>query len=157
MHTSELTPERGAVEIKLDRPRILFFSNVSTMLLVEKYGIGFLRELYGVTPRGNDIVLELKSLDALEYFTWAGLQDQARELGETVTLKQVHDLIPPAAIERVFNKVFQALTRTVYTPAAPKAMGKEEAAAPAEKPTAKKRPAKKGSTLRMRRGLRLER
>ncbi|HZL20540.1 MAG TPA: hypothetical protein VFG23_22605 [Polyangia bacterium] len=136
----ELTPQRGAIAIQLDRPRVLFFDMNATWLLIQKYGHSFIPELYTLTgeitddPRSRS--LQLKSMDALAYFLWAGLQADAKQHGEEFTLEQATEQLRPFTYTKIFNAVVVALVGGTLTPAAP---GKTEA-----EPARPARPATKG-------------
>ena len=76
---NEVTLERGAMPIVLDRPRLVFYDMRSTWLLVQKYG-DFKRALYTVrgTVENKNVELVLKDIEALQFFLWAGLQAECR-------------------------------------------------------------------------------
>jgi hypothetical protein len=131
----ELTPQRGAIAIDLDRPRILFFDMDATWLLIQKYGESFVPELYTLSGGIGDPLaqreLKLKSPDALAYFLWAGLQADAKEHGEDLTLAEARAQLRPWTYTRIFQAVVLALVGGTSTPVPP---GKPEA--PAARPAA---------------------
>ena len=112
---------RGGTPIDLDRTRVLFFDKAATWLLVQRYGTAFLAALYAPGKNG---AVELQSMDVLAFFLWAGLQAQARELGEDLTPERVEEFIVPLKIGEILNKVIIALARGIQTPPEP---GKAEA------------------------------
>jgi len=101
----------------------------ATWLLIQQYGEGFIPELYTLTgavaddPKSRTI--KLKSMDALAYFLWAGLQADALRHDEEFTLEQAAEQLRPFTYTRIFNAVVVALVGGTLTPAAP---GKTEAA-----------------------------
>jgi hypothetical protein len=123
----KILPQRGAIPITLGDPareRILFFDMAATWILVEKYGVGFLAELYTVVPNPLNPVkakLGLKSLDALKFFLWAGLQAEISLTEETLSLAEVEEFLRPWTFQPIFNAVVMAVTGAVATPALPKA------------------------------------
>jgi hypothetical protein len=148
-----ITASRGAIAITLGdpaRPRILFFAMSATALLVEKYGVGFLGALYTVKRNPDDAKetkLELKSLDTLAYFLWAGLQEEISDTDEVLTEAEAREFLRPWTLQNIFNAVVMAITGAVSTPAQP---GKAEAA---EAKTASPSAAvAKGSISKRRRG-----
>ncbi len=124
----DITPQRGAIAIDLDRTRLLFFDLSATWLLIQKYGHGFIAELSTLDKDRN---VELKSLDVLAYFLFAGLQAEAKQRGEDVTLEQAQEFLRPYTYLRVFRAVILALNGAASTPDQP---GKLQAAEPAAKP-----------------------
>jgi hypothetical protein len=126
-----ITASRGAIAITLgDVPRLrtLFFPKSATALLVEKYGVGFLGALYTVKRNPADAKqtkLELKSLDTLAYFLWAGLQEEISGTGEYLSENEADEFIRPWTLVNIFNATVMAITGAVSTPAQP---GKAEAA-----------------------------
>lgn len=149
-----LTPERGAIPIQLDCPRILFFDAAASFLLVQRFGMGFAAALYELdknTPDG----LRLRSVEALQYFLWAGLQADLKTRNEELTLEQVEGLIRPWTLPMIFRKTVLALVGATHAPEPVR--GKDEAADSSSKPAAKKTARRKVSTLKTRSGLRLQR
>jgi hypothetical protein len=124
----ELTAQRGAVAVPLDKPRILFFDMPATWLLIQRYGKHFVPALYKVTPQGE---LELQDIEALAYFLWAGLQAECKLTGDTFTLEQAADQIRPFSYVRIFNAVVVALVGGTSAPP-----GKTAAAGAAAEPAA---------------------
>jgi hypothetical protein len=144
--------QRGAHPITLDgRERILFFDLAATWLLVEKYGVHFNTALYGVERNEGTTSLKLKSLTALQFFLWAGLQSDLEE-GEVLTLEQAGDFMRPWLLIEIFNKTVLALTGQMVTPDLPP--GKTDAAGERSTPIARSRPSQKASTSRKPRGSR---
>jgi hypothetical protein len=142
----QITAQRGAIAITLGdtpRRRTLFYSMGPTWLLVEKYGVGFLGELYTSEQVGGQSRLKLKSLDALRFFLWAGLQEEISGTGEELTEAEVGDFIRPWTMQNIFNAVVMAVTGAVSTPVLP---GKAEAAEAKTASQSAARPAAKGST-----------
>lgn len=142
-----IEPQRGAIPITLGDPgrlRTLFFPMSATWLLVERYGVNFLGELYTV----KNSKLTLKSLDALRFFLWAGLQAELVDTDETFTEDEAAELLRPWTFERIFNAVVMAVTGATVTPALP---GKGNAAVAPASPSAVRAPAK-ASTSTKRRG-----
>jgi hypothetical protein len=127
----KITAARGAIAVTLgDVPRLrtLFFAKSATMLLVEKYGVGFLGALYTVKrnpENAKETKLELKSLDTLAYFLWAGLQEEISDTDEVLTEAEAEQFLRPWTLHNIFNAVVMAITGAVSTPAEP---GKAEAA-----------------------------
>ncbi len=131
---ADLTLQRGAIPVDLDRPRILFFDMAATWLLIQRYGPKFLLELYRVK---DDSVLELASMDALAYFLFAGLQADAEAHGETLSPKQAQDFLRPWNYRAIFESVVYAVVGATSTPAQPgKAPADGVAAGPAVAPAA---------------------
>jgi hypothetical protein len=135
--------QRGAHPIALDRPRILFFDLAATWLLVAKYGLNFNTALYSVARGETTTSLNLKSLIALQFFLWAGLQSDLAE-GEVLTLEQTAEFMRPWLLIDIFNKTVLALTGQMATPDLPP--GKAAAAATPTSAANKSRPSRKGST-----------
>lgn len=122
----ELSLQRGAVPVNLDRPRVLFFDHAATWLLIQRFGPNFLPELYTVdTTPGAAEPLKLKSMDALVFYLWAGLQREATTAGETLTLDEVGLFVTPFDYLKIFNSVVIALGGATRTPS----QGKAEAPA----------------------------
>jgi hypothetical protein len=142
--------QRGAMPIELDRPRIVFFDMAATWLLVQRYGIDFIRELYTIEGKGATAKLKPSSADAVTFFLWAGLQAELVDTGETLALEEVTKLIGPWNFARIFHVLTYALSGATRTPAMP---GKDEAAGAAAKPGPRDlAAARKGSITRRRSG-----
>ncbi len=113
---------RGGTPITLDKPRVVFFDKTATWLLFRKYGNGFAGALYSAQriPAADGtparIEIELKDMDALHFFLWAGLQADANAHGETLTMEEVEDFLKPLTFQQVFDAVVLALTRGIETP-----------------------------------------
>ncbi len=123
---------RGGTPIDLDRPRIVFFDMLATERIYRRYKTTSVAVLYtsrriepahkGGKP-GYEV--ELTDITALQYFLWAGLQADAEDAGDTLTLDDVASFINPISFERIFNAVIVALSNCFKTPALP---GKADAA-----------------------------
>lgn len=122
--------QRGFIPIDLDKRRTLAFDHNATWLLIQKYGPRFLPELYRVK---DGSLFELVSMDALAYFLWAGLQRDARQNREELTLEQVAEFLRPWTYVSIFERVILAVVGATATPALP---GKEAADGGAAKPAA---------------------
>jgi len=142
--------QRGAMPIELDRPRIIFFDMAATWLLVQKYGMSFIRELYTVERKGKDANLILTSPDALAFFLWVGLQAELVDTDETLSLEQTTALIGPWNFGTIFRMLTYALSGATQTPAVP---GKSPAAGAAAKPGPRSLRAVRGSTTPRHNGL----
>jgi hypothetical protein len=131
----ELNVQRGAIPVDLDRQRTLIFDHAATWLLIQRYGPRFITELYRV-KEGNRF--ELVSMDALAYFLWAGLQRDAKQRGEELTLVQAADFLRPWNYNQIFERVIFAVVGATATPAmlATGAQGKGSADGEAAKPAA---------------------
>ena len=130
-----LIPQRGAIHITLDRKRILFFDMQASWLLFNRFGDDiiaalFTREKQAEAPEQFNI--KLTSPEALQFYLWAGLQAEAREHGETVTLEQCGDFIRPLTIRTIFAAVARALMESTVAPEPPP--GKADAPGPTAKP-----------------------
>lgn len=131
----KIEAQRGAVPITLGEPprrRTLFFGMAATWSLVERYGVGFLGELYTVKRNGKDASLALRSLDSLRFFLWAGLQEEISDTDEILTEAEVGEFLRPWTMVPIFNAVVMAVTGAASMPSPP---GKdlaagEEAASP---------------------------
>ncbi len=153
----DLLGQRGAQPITLDgRRRVCLFDMAATWLLVQKYGLDFATHLYSIGSHDSAVAnIELKSINALHFFLWAGLQADAREHKEVLELGDIEPFMRPWLLPQIFNAVFLALVGNTYVPE-PK--GKDEAASPAAQPAAPKVAGKKKvSTLTMRSGLLMHR
>jgi hypothetical protein len=141
----KITAARGAIAITLDRPRILFFDLAGTWLLVQRYGAGFVRELYSLEKSLAGRTVKLKSTDALRYFLWAGLQAEISDTGEVLTEEDAAEFIHPWTLENIFNALVMAITGAISTPAPP---GKPEASAPPPSPPATSKKTKASTSAR---------
>jgi hypothetical protein len=130
MASTELTPQRGAIPVDLDRPRVLFFDHNATWLLIQKYGERFVPELYRVNEKRE---LVLHSMDALAYFLWAGVQRDALEQGAPFTLTDAQDALRPYTYTRIFKAVLLAVVGGTAAPAPP---GKPQAPGAEPEPSA---------------------
>src|SRR6185437_15472565 len=128
----ELTLQRGAIPVDVDRQRILFFDHNATWLLLQKYGPRFIIELYRV-PDPKVPRFELVSMDALAFFLFAGLQADAKRRGEELTLEQAQAFLTPWTYEKIFERVVYAVVGATATPAM---LGKAAADDAAAKPSA---------------------
>jgi hypothetical protein len=146
---SELTRQRGAHPVQLDRERIIFFDASATWLLVEKYGAAFLPELYLVDRDGATTTLKLRSVPVLQFFLFAGLQADARLAGENLTFEDCEQYIRPWTMLPLFNALVKALSGAVFSPPE---TGKASAAPVGAKAAPKRRPLPVVSTLRRRSG-----
>ena len=137
---------RGAFPVTLDRERVVFFDMTATWMLIKKYGKQFLPSLY--VP-GTGTSIELVSMDALVFFLYAGLQKDAKDHGETLTLEQVETFVTSWNFEEVLRRVTYACVGVMATPAMLGEMRTVVAsAAPAvvENPAAPSVPASPGPT-----------
>lgn len=127
-----ITASRGAIAVTVGDPprlRTLFFAKSATALLVEKYGVGFLGALYTVKRHPADpkkTMLDLKSLDTLAYFLWAGLQEEISDTDEILTEAEAEQFLRPWTLQNIFNATVMAITGAVSTPPLPP--GKAQAA-----------------------------
>lgn len=142
---------RGGVPLKLDRERVVFYTNQSTWLLVKKYGMRFISALYKTVPQSDEDVaagvppeVEIKDMAVLEHFLHIGLLADAEEQGESLSLQRVQDFITPYTMPRIFNAVIEALGRDVTSAELP---GKAEAAQSSPDRAATEMGAAKSSTL----------
>lgn len=125
--------QRGQWPVDLDRRRIIFFDNKATWLLYQQYGRRFLPKLYTVPDPKRPMELKLESMEALEYFLWAGLQWDARRNGEQLTQEQAAAFLHPWDYERTFQAVVFAVVGATAAPVLP---GKKEADGAAAEPAA---------------------
>lgn len=132
----KISAARGAIAITLDRPRILFFPMDATFVLVRKYGVDFLSELYTVDRREGGAKLTLKSPDALRFFLWQGLQAEISDTEEVLDEAEAGEFIMPWTIATIFNALVMALTGAMSTP--PEAPGKKLAEGSPASPAAKR-------------------
>jgi hypothetical protein len=144
----KIEPQRGAIPITLDRPRVLFFDMAATWLLAQRYGAGFVGALYTLERSGKEFSVKLKDPRALAYFLWAGLQAEISDTDELLTEQQAEAFIRPWTFQAIFNAVVLAITGGTATPVMP---GKPNgaAASPVEAPAPKQR---RASTTTRRRG-----
>jgi hypothetical protein len=117
-------PQRFFIPVELDRRRVLAFDNKATFVVYQKYGAGFWRELYEADPnapepeeKGKGRAFRIRSLDALEFFLWAGLQRDAEAAGEVLTLEDVAAMILPTTIADLAGALLVALAATQRRPA----------------------------------------
>jgi hypothetical protein len=108
----ELSPERGAVTLTLDRPYILLYAMRATDLLRTRFGPNYLAALYTVN-HGN---VEITSMEALAYYLWAGLREWVRQTGEEITLEEAENMVRPFTEKRVGAAVLTAVTRNYMAP-----------------------------------------
>lgn len=107
--------QRFFVPVELDRRRVLAFDNRATFLVFQRFGPGFLRELYEPDPEKGKTI-RLRSIEAFTYFLWAGLQRDADAAGETLTVEGVADLIAPDTIGELAEALIIALSSTRKRP-----------------------------------------
>ncbi len=103
-------PTRAHIPVELDRERILCFDHRATWLLMQKYGPSFMSEIF---EKDSQLLggVRVRSLDVLVYFLWAGLQRDAQDAGETLSIEDVEALIDPLSIQRLFVGLVRALNR----------------------------------------------
>lgn len=114
--------QRFFIPVMLDRERVLCFDNRAAFRIFQRYGAAFWRELYESDP--NDPApdtrhgprLRLKSQEAFEFFLWVGLQRDADEAGETLTIEQVQEFILPTTINDLAGALLIALAATRTRP-----------------------------------------
>ena len=124
----EITAQRGAVSVVIEgEERKLWFDMAATWLLIQKYGPKFFKELYRVVGDGE---FELVSMDALGYFLYVGLQEDAKRKHRTITLQEAQDFLRPWTYAEIFQAVLYAVVGATVTP------GKAPATDPAAKPVA---------------------
>lgn len=129
----ELTLQRGAIPVDLDRRRVLFFDHAGTWLLLQKYGPRFLPALYRIKdPKSFEF--ELVSMDALAFFLYVGLQADAKAHGEEVTLEQAQGFLHPWSYAGIFRRIVLAVVGATATP--DMSLGKSEADGGAAQPAA---------------------
>ena len=141
--TRTFETQRGAVAITLDRPRFIFFDMAATGLLIERFGMNIAAELYSVHKTPADLDIRLRSADNLAAFLHAGLQCEAAQRGETLSLEEAEDFIRPVTVRPIFAAVMQAFLVNTVTPELPEA-GKPGKAQP--KPKRGKRVSAKNAT-----------
>jgi hypothetical protein len=130
--TSALLLQRGAHPVKLDRERILFFDHIATFELTNKYGPLFMAALYEVQVMPDKSVkVKLKDPEAVPYFLWQGLQAEARENREEVSLEFATAQIRPWTMKKIFDALVMALTGATYV-----APGKQQAPGESSQPSA---------------------
>ena len=110
-------PQRFFIPVELDRVRVLCFDSRSTFRIYQRYGAGFWRELFesdpNVEPDKDGIrPVRLRSQEAFEFFLWAGLQRDAEDAGEILTIEQIQEHILPTTIGDLFNALLVALAAT---------------------------------------------
>ncbi len=128
-------PQRAWIPVSLDRQRVLAFDNRATWLLMERYGPAFTSELY--EKRGSGV--HVKNLEAFEYFVWAGLQRDAREAGESLSIEQVQEFIRPMYVPELFRALLVAISWTFRRKEPGNASAAGEAGAPVAEPQSPKR------------------
>lgn len=133
----ELSLARGARPITLDRERWLFFGNEAVWLLYQEYGPLFATALYTAEKKDGKAELRLKSMEALVFFLWVGLQADAKLHEEELTIERVRELIVPFNFVRIFNSLVLALAVAISAPEPP---GKAPAAGSPAAPAAPKAP-----------------
>jgi hypothetical protein len=110
-------PQRFLIPVELDRVRVLAFDNRATFRIYQRYGAAFWLELFEHDPADElGSRLRLKSQDAFEFFLWVGLQRDADEAGETLTLEQVQEFILPTTINDLAAALLVALSATRTRP-----------------------------------------
>lgn len=107
-------PQRAHIPIELDRQRILCFDHRATFLLMKRYGLRPTSALYETIPEEGDKkkrVLRIRDMDVLVYFLWAGLQRDAQDAEETLTLEQVEEFVSPLLLEPIVYALTSALSQ----------------------------------------------
>jgi hypothetical protein len=110
-------PQRFFIPIELDRTRVLCFDNRATFRIYQRYGAAFWLELFEADPAQKHLAeknrpLRLKSLDAFEFFLWAGLQRDADEAGEVLNIEGISEYILPMTIDDLCKALLVALSAT---------------------------------------------
>jgi hypothetical protein len=110
-------PQRFLIPIELDRTRILSFDHRATFLIYQRYGAGFWRELFETDPNAVPDAkgvrsIRLRSLETFEFFLWAGLQRDADEAREKLTIEQIAEHILPGTIDGLVSALLLALAAT---------------------------------------------
>lgn len=129
-------PARFFIPVTLDRERVLCFDNTASFLIYQRYGGGFWRALFEPDPDDSDKSaknrrLRLHSQEAFEWFLWVGLQRDAQDAGETLTLDQVRAEILPTTIDDLATALLVALSATRQRPAPAEKRGRGNAPAAA--------------------------
>jgi len=122
-----MTPDatRAHISIDLDRPRVLCFDHKATFALMQRYGLRPTNALYETIPLpGRKQELRIRSVEALAFFLYIGLQRDAADAGETLTEAQAEALITPLTIEGIFYALLASLSNPLHRknadPAEPK-------------------------------------
>lgn len=126
-------PVRAHIPIDLDRKRILCFDHRATFLLMQRFGFRPMASLYWQVADPDDPkkkILQIRSIDALLYFLWAGLQRDADDAGETLSLEQIQEFVNPLTVESIFLALIAALNRPLKKKVTAENAG---ASAPAER------------------------
>lgn len=134
---------RAHVPVQLDRQRVLCFDHKATFHLMKRYGLRPAAALYERIPLDKDpkkFRLEIRDIEALQYFLWAGLQRDAEDAGETLTLERAAEFITPLTIEPIFTALLPALSRPLER------KNGETASAAGATAVESDRPAKKSTT-----------
>lgn len=122
-HETHVAPRRGLtpdparffIPVDLDRRRVLCFDNRAAFRIYQRYGAAFWRELFESDPE-NGGQLRLRSQDAFEFFLCAGLQRDAEEAGEELSLATVQENIFPSTIGELVSALVLALSATRVRP-----------------------------------------
>lgn len=115
--------QRFFIPVELDRARVLAFDHKATFLVYQKYGANFWRELYERDPNAPEPehskshAYRIRSVGALEYFLWAGLQKDAEAAGETLAIEDVRAMILPSTFSDLAGALMMALAATQRRPA----------------------------------------
>lgn len=114
-------PARFMIPVEMDRERVLFFDHLATFRIYQRYGAAFWRQLYEHDPQDEALEpkmrrIRIRSLEAFEFFLWAGLQRDAEEAGEELTIDQVREHILPMTIDALASAVLVALAATRRRP-----------------------------------------
>jgi hypothetical protein len=114
-------PARFFVPIQLDRERVLCFDNTASFLIYQRFGANFWRELFESDPAdaakpAKNRRLRLRSQETFEWFVYVGLQRDAAEAEETLTLGQVRAAIFPTTIGEIATALLVALSATRQRP-----------------------------------------
>ncbi len=133
----DLSLQRGAIPVDLDRTRILFYDHAATWALIQKYGQRFILSLYDTKEEDGRTELVLQSMDVLAFFLFAGLQADAKRNGETLTEEQAAAFLHSWNFAGIFRSVVWAVIGNTATP---EMVGKAQATGPAAKPAARKTP-----------------
>jgi len=136
-----------AVPVSLDRERILIFDHKATFLLMQRYGLRPYVALYETVPvpgQPKQHTVRIRDIDALAYFLWVGLQRDAQDAGETLTLEQAQAFISPMTLEAIFNAMLPAIS-------SPFQRKNGEPASAAGAPAGEDEPAKTKSTTGLKR------
>lgn len=115
-------PARYFIPVELDRVRVLCFDNRAAFRIYQRYGAAFWRELYEPDPEDpapdpkHGPRLRLRSQEAFEFFLWVGLQRDADEAGEELSLDLVREHILPTTISDLATALLVALSATRTRP-----------------------------------------